>query len=101
MYLLASIAILISLYSLTKTHKTMATQEQLVADLTALTAQVTKIGTETSTLLTKVADLEAALSASGAAVTPEVEAALAALKSQVQVVDDLVPDAPTAETPAE
>lgn len=72
----------------------MATQAELAADLQTVTAQVAKIGTETSTLLQKVADLEAALAAGGVT-TPEVDAAMAALKAQAAVVDDLVPDAPT------
>lgn len=75
--------------------KNMATQTELAEELTALTATVAKIGTETSTLLTKISDLETALANAGN-VSPEVQVALDALKSQVTVVDDLVPDAPTA-----
>lgn len=71
----------------------METQAELAADLQKVSDQVAKIGTETSTLLQKVADLEAALAAGGP-VTAEVQAAVDALKAQVQVVDDLVPDAP-------
>lgn len=70
----------------------MATQEQLAADLAAVTANVSKIGDETRTLLSKIDDLTAAVAAAGNT-TPEVDAALAALKAQVAVVDDLVPDA--------
>lgn len=77
---------------LTKLEKMMATQAELAASLAAVSAQVSKIGTESSATLQKVADLEAALAAAGNT-TPEVDAALAALKAQVQVVDDLVPDA--------
>ncbi len=54
--------------------------------------KVTKIGTETSTLLVKITDLEAALAAGGNT-TPEVDAAMEALKTQLKVVDDLVEDA--------
>jgi flagellar hook-basal body complex protein FliE len=82
----------------------MKTQSQLTAELTAIGNQLTKIGTESSTTLQKVADLEAAIAAQtgGAEVTPELEAAVAALKTQVQVVDDLVSDItpPAGETPA-
>lgn len=78
---------------LTTLEKLMASQAELAASLASVSAQVAKIGTETSGLLTKVADLEAALAAAGNT-TPEVDAALAALRAQVQVVDDLVVDAP-------
>lgn len=70
----------------------MGTQSQLATDLNAVTAQLAKIGTESSKTLQKVTDLEAAIANAGNT-TPEVDAALAALKTQAQVVDDLVPDA--------
>lgn len=72
----------------------MASQEQLAQDLNTIREQVEKIGVETSATLQKVADLEAALAAAGTT-TPEVDAALQALKDQINVVDGLVPDAPT------
>ena len=72
----------------------MATQAELAASLAVVSAQVTKIGVETSATLAKVAELEAALANAGNT-SPEVDAALEALKAQVQVVDDLVVDAPT------
>lgn len=75
-----------------KVNRIMSTQDQLASDLAAVSSQVAKIGTETGTLVAKVAELEAAL-ASGGTTTPAVDAALAALKAQVQVVDDLVADA--------
>lgn len=71
----------------------MATQAQLAQDLQAISAHITKIGTETTALLAKVVELEAAV-ANGGQTTPEVDAALAAVKTQAQVVDDLVEDAP-------
>ncbi len=71
----------------------MATDAELAQGLADLTTQVAKIGTETQTLITKVADLEAALAASGT-VDPAVQAAFDALKAQVTTVDDMVPDAP-------
>lgn len=70
----------------------MTSQAQLAADLTTVKDQVAKIGAETTVTLQKVADLEAAIGNAGE-VTPEVEAALAALKEQVNLVDGLVPDA--------
>lgn len=69
----------------------MATQAEMVASLAQVKVQVTKIGTETGTLIQKVSDLEAVI-ASGGLATPELTAAVDALKAQVQVVDDLVPD---------
>jgi hypothetical protein len=71
----------------------MATQAELAKGLTDLTAQVAKIGAESTVTLQKVTDLEAALAAGGPT-TPEVDAAFAALKAQVQKVDDMIPDAP-------
>lgn len=70
----------------------MQTQNELAADLAVVTEAVAKIGAETVVTLQKVTDLEAAL-ASGGMTSPEVDAALQALKAQVQVVDDLIPDA--------
>lgn len=67
--------------------------------LTAVGTEVDKVGTETQTLITAVANLTAIISAGGAT-TPEVDAALAkvqasadALAAKVKAVDDLVPDA--------
>lgn len=79
---------------LAKLEQLMATQAELAASLAVVSAQVTKIGVETSATLAKVAELEAALANAGNT-SPEVDAALEALKAQVQVVDDLVVDAPT------
>lgn len=78
-----------------KLKNIMATQQEIAQQLTALKDQITKIGTETSTTLQKVADLEAALG-NQEGVTPELQAAFDALKLSVQNVDDLIPDAPTA-----
>lgn len=61
-------------------------QTQLAADLTALQAQTEKAKTE---VLAKIADLEIAITNAGNT-TPEVDAALAALKTSVQGVDDIV-----------
>lgn len=72
----------------------MADQTELVGQVNALTGKVTKIGTETRTLLTKIDDLTAVI-AGGGSVSPELQAAVDALKAQVDIVDALVPDAPT------
>lgn len=74
-----------------KQTKIMSTQLEISQELTVLTATVTKIGEESKTTLQKVTSLEAEL-AKGE-VTPELQAAFDALKVQVVVVDDLVPDA--------
>ena len=70
----------------------MTTQTEIATTLEGVTAQLAKIGAETLTLLNRIEDLTAAVAAAGAA-TPEVEAAVAALQAQAQIVDDLVPDA--------
>lgn len=76
----------------------MATQAEHAAELRAMVDKVDKIGAETRTLITKINDLTAAIEAAGGT-TPEVEDAMAALKSQLAVVDDLVPDAPAEPEP--
>ena len=70
----------------------MATQAELATSLAEVTAKVTKIGTETQTLLVKIQELTDAIAAG--TTTAEVDAALAALQAQVAIVDDLVADAP-------
>jgi prefoldin subunit 5 len=73
----------------------MATLNELVPQLDALTAQVAKIGQETDGLKAKVADLEAAIAAAGN-IPQDVLDKFQALKDQVQAVDDKVADvAPT------
>lgn len=79
--------------------KIMATQQELAAQLNQVATQVQKIGTETSTLVQKVADLEEAIGNQND-VSPELQSAFDALKSQVQTVDDLVVDTNN-ETPTE
>lgn len=69
----------------------MSTQQDAAAQLTAVNEKLTKIGTETSGLLTKIEELKAAVAA-GAAVTPELQAAIDAVAAQAEVVDGLVPD---------
>lgn len=75
-----------------KLNTIMANQDELAAELTALKEQADKANAE---LVQKIADLEAAIVAAGNT-TPAVDAALAALKTSVQSVDDIVPDAPPA-----
>lgn len=78
-----------------KLNKIMSKQSDLAADMATITAQVAKIGQESTATLQKVADLEAAL-ANQDNVSPELQTAFDALKAQVTVVDDLIPDAPAA-----
>ena len=68
------------------------TTEEAVTALTEATALVTKIGEETKGLQTKVSDLETALGATSELPQSVVDA-LTALKDQLGVVDNLVPDA--------
>ncbi len=77
----------------------MATQTELVAQVNAAKAQLEKIATETGTLQTKIAELQAIIDGMGDEANPELVEAVAALVLQAQVVDDLVPDAPTPPTP--
>lgn len=69
--------------------KIMASNAQLQQSLTDLGTQLDKAHTE---ITTKIAELEAAIAAGGNT-TPEVDAALEALKGKVQNLDDLHPDA--------
>jgi ABC-type transporter Mla subunit MlaD len=75
---------------LTKVNHVMATQSELATQLTTLKDQVVKSRGE---VLAKIADLETALANAGST-SPEVDAALEALKTEVQTSDDIVPDAP-------
>ena len=68
----------------------VTSQTELAGQLNQLKDQADKARAE---IVAKIADLEAAL-ANGGPVTAEVQAAFDALKSSVQTVDDIVPDAP-------
>jgi len=69
-------------------YKIMATQEEVIAKLNQLDAQVQKVGVEVSAVKQALADALAA----GGSISPELEAAVAALGTSIQVVDDLNPD---------
>lgn len=71
-------------------ESTTMNSAELAQALNDLVAQENKAKAE---IVQKIADLEAAIAA-GSSTTPEVDAALAALKAAVQGVDDIVPDAP-------
>jgi hypothetical protein len=66
-------------------------QVELVEALNAVNSTVEKIGTETTALIDEVQTLTDTINAG--TVSPEVEAALAAVVARVKAVDDLVPDA--------
>lgn len=77
----------------------MASQQELTVQVRTLTEKVNKVGTETRTLLDKIEELTDVI-ADGGSVSPELQAAVDDLQIQVNVVDELVPDAPT-EPPVE
>lgn len=70
--------------------KLMSNTDQALQDLAAIGATLTKVSTETTTLLQKITDLENSTTAD----TPQsVLDAIAAVKAQAQTIDGLVPDA--------
>lgn len=71
-------------------------QTELAQALTDLAAQSDKAKAE---IVAKIDELEAAIANAGST-TPEVDAALAALKNSVQGLDDLNVDAPAPPAPA-
>lgn len=74
-------------------NRIMATQQEQTVKLNEATERLKKVQTETRTLLDKIKELTDAL-ANQSNVTPELQAAVDAITTQVQVVDELVPDAP-------
>lgn len=68
----------------------MTTQAELAQQLLQVRDQVTKVGAEVNA---KIQSLEDAITSAGL-VTPEVEAALQAVRDALQPIDDLTPDAP-------
>lgn len=64
------------------------TKEELTQELESITAQNEKARAE---IMQKLADLEAAVAAAGNT-TPEIDAAVAALKASVQTDDDMNAD---------
>lgn len=70
--------------------KLMSNTDQALADLAVVGNTLTKVSTETSTLLQKITDLENSTTSD----TPQaVLDAIAAVKAQAQAIDELVPDA--------
>lgn len=83
---------------LTLEYINMATQAEAAQELRKANDSLTKIGGETTTLLEKVKALEDAAANAGN-VGPELQAAIDAVVSQAQAVDDLVPDVIPAPAP--
>jgi len=81
----------------TQETKIMATQVELAEELRKAKAQAIKIATEQGlrfdALSAQIAKLEAIIR--DGTVSPEVEAELAALKVELQKLDDSIPDVPT------
>lgn len=77
-----------------KLTKIMAKQSEMATEMVALTAQVKKIGEESTKTLAVVDELQKVIDGLDN-VTPELQAAFDALKVQVTAVDDLIPDVPT------
>lgn len=75
----------------------MASQAEVAAGLATASAQLQKIGAESTTTLEKVRVLEDQIANGN--VSPELQAAFDDLKVQLQKVDDLVPDAATPNDP--
>jgi len=75
-----------------RSNKIMATQAEHAQDIRDVTTQLQKIGNESAKTLAKVTELEEALANQGN-VSQEVQEAMQALKAQVTIVDDMVPDA--------
>ncbi len=71
----------------------MATQAELTATLNKINDQLIKIGKETTSLLAAIEELKGVIA--NGPVSPELQAAVNKVAEQAQVVDDLVPDAPT------
>jgi len=81
-----------------KISKLMSNTDQALQDLAGIGQTLTKISGETTTLLQKITDLENAANNSD---TPQsVLDAIAAVKSQANTIDGLVPDAPPTEPQA-
>jgi len=80
----------------TKIDKLMSNTDQALADLQVIGQTLTKVSTETSTLLQKITDLENATTPD----TPQsVLDAIAAVRTQAEAIDNLVPDAPATTEP--
>lgn len=73
------------------------TQAEATAALTATNETLAKVSTETDALLKEITRLTEALENAGGSVTPELEAAIAAVDTRAKAIDELVADVPPAE----
>ena len=80
-----------------KLDRIIMNQAELATGLKAIQTQVGKVAAEqaakSDALIAKVAELEAIIAAGGD-VTPEVTEALEGVKTALQALDDVIPDAP-------
>lgn len=74
-----------------KLDKIMSTQDEITAQLEVQATHIKKIGDETRSLITKIEELLEIIR--NGEVKPELQAAVDAVGEQLQIVDDLVPDA--------
>jgi hypothetical protein len=72
------------------------TQQEAVDALSKTNETLTKVSTETDALLKEITRLNEALANAGGNVTPELEAAIAAVDAQAHAIDNLVADVPPA-----
>jgi hypothetical protein len=76
------------------------TQAEATAALTATNETLVKISNETDALLREIQTLKDALAAAGGpggTITPELEAAINAVGTRAEAIDQLVPDVPQPE----
>jgi len=77
------------------------TQTEATAALTKTNETLVKVSNETDALLKEIEKLNAALDAAGGAgspITPELEAAIHAVDTRAQSIDELVKDVPQPES---
>ena len=68
------------------------TNEEAIASLNATNEVLGKVSTETDALLKEITRLNEALANAGGSITPELEAAVAAVSSRASAIDALVED---------
>lgn len=76
----------------------MATQAEIVRQLQEANLTLAKIGTETDSLLVKIAELQKIIDGMTDA-TPELVDAMAAVSASIKALDEKVPDLPAPPTP--
>jgi len=73
-------------------EKLMSFQAEVTQEIMTVINHIAKVEFETRGLIEKIAALEEIIGQEPELISPELAAAIVALKAQVQVVDDLVPD---------